>query len=490
MTASALFSTKRSAGDQPCDSDEIEPTPPIALSGGRRFEYRLRRDVGLVERGHGVPKVLARAEQARATPHQVAQFFCRERPMAGGRGLWVRLDPQPPLPRPGEITGPGWTLHGGGRSSPEDEALEQGIAGQSVRTVEARAGHLAGRVEPRTRRARPTIGVDAAHDVVCGRPDGDGVPRKIHPDPQTHVGDCRKPLDNVGRIEMRERQKDGPPSSIRFPHDAPSDNVAWGQVGIGVKPRHERVAITIDETRTLAPQRFGNKKSRRAWEVQRGRMKLHELEICHRSAGVIREDDPVTGGDPWVGCLAEHLTGAARRQERGLRVDLVGGAIGIDERGANNIDAVRDQSRDERVRRLSRHCRGPQRGSTARARSRGPSRRWRGARGERYVPPRVLAPAVPPRRGRTSSPSRSVRGHRRDLPRRAPGRRPRRTTHRRLARCRPRATPESHRLPRPRRCRPVRIRCCFPQDRLWSGRRPDPPARAKWLRAARRYHYR
>lgn len=241
-------------------------------------------------------------------------------------------------------------MHGGGSPGAEDEALEQGIAGQAVRAVDPRAGDLASRIESRTRRASPTIGVNAAHDVVRRRPDGNRIPRKIQPDPPAHVGNRWKPLDDVGRIEMRECQKNVPPGAIRLSHDAPRDDVAWSQVGIGVKPRHEGIAATIDETRALAPQRFGNEKSRRSGKAERGRMKLHELEIRHPGAGVIGEGNPIAGRDAGVGCLAEHLTGAARRKQRGPCVDIVAGVIAVDKRRTHDAGSVHDQPGDERMR--------------------------------------------------------------------------------------------------------------------------------------------
>ncbi len=45
-------------------------------------------------------------------------------------------------------------------------------------------------------------------------------------------------------------------------------------------------------------------------------MKLDELEIGDAGAGVIRERDAVAGRHRRVGRLAEHLTGAAGRQQR------------------------------------------------------------------------------------------------------------------------------------------------------------------------------
>ena len=49
---------------------------------------------------------------------------------------------------------------------------------------------------------------------------------------------------------------------------------------------------------------------------ERGRMKLHELEIRHARAGPPREGDAVAGRDRRIGRFAEDLTRAAGRQQR------------------------------------------------------------------------------------------------------------------------------------------------------------------------------
>ena len=57
--------------------------------------------------------------------------------------------------------------------------------------------------------------------------------------------------------------------------------------------------------------------------LQRGRMKLDELQIGDARAGVIRERDAVAGGDAGIGRFAEDLTGAAGRQQRRVRANLL-----------------------------------------------------------------------------------------------------------------------------------------------------------------------
>ena len=90
----------------------------------------------------------------------------------------------------------------------EHQALEQRIAGETIRAVHARARDLAGREQAGHRRAAVEIGLDASHQVVRGRPDRKQVAREIEPGFQARRGDHRKaPVHLVG-VEMPQAQED------------------------------------------------------------------------------------------------------------------------------------------------------------------------------------------------------------------------------------------------------------------------------------------
>ena len=63
-------------------------------------------------------------------------------------------------------------------------------------------------------------------------------------------------------------------------------------------------------------------------------MKLHELEVGDARAGQKRERDAVAGGDGRIGRLAEDLSGAAGREQRGRRARLDQPAVAVEESDA------------------------------------------------------------------------------------------------------------------------------------------------------------
>ena len=121
------------------------------------------------------------------------------------------------------------------------------------------------------------------------------------------------------------------------------------EIAAGVVARHERLAAGVDEARAFAAQSLGNQKARRAGEVERGRMELHELEVGDAGAGAIRERDAVAGRNRRIGRLAEHLSGSAGGQQRGAGTKLPAHTALI-EKGHPRHAAVLDQQfGDQRV---------------------------------------------------------------------------------------------------------------------------------------------
>ena len=78
------------------------------------------------------------------------------------------------------------------------------------------------------------------------------------------------------------------------------------------------LAVPVDEPRALAAQRLGNQEPGRTGQLERGRMKLHELEIRDARAGVVRERDAVAGGHRGIGRFAE-TPGRRRRSPAASR---------------------------------------------------------------------------------------------------------------------------------------------------------------------------
>src|SRR5207302_4796039 len=127
--------------------------------------------------------------------------------------------------------------------------------------------------------------------------DWNRVVREIESDIAAHRVDRRKAAVDVVRVEMRERQEDRTAGVLRLPRDGARHDVARREIAVAVVSRHERVAANVHETRPFAAQRLGNEEPRRTRMLERGRMKLDELEIAHPRSGAIREGDAVAGRD-------------------------------------------------------------------------------------------------------------------------------------------------------------------------------------------------
>ena len=226
--------------------------------------------------------------------------------------------------------------------------------------------------------------------------------------------------------------------------------------------RHERLARAVDQPRAFAAQRFGNQEPRRAGQVERGRMELHELEIGDARAGVIGERDAVAGRHraDWSFRGTPDRRRRSPAASRGART-----SCGRPSRSKNRTPQRRavldDQIGDQRVvdglDRRQRRRPAPR----ARGRSRGRSRRRRAGRGGRCAPPRGRAPARP---SASRSKPRAPVDQLADVARALLDQH----AHRRLVAqavaganaCPRRAAPGCRRRRSPRRCRPARSRCC------------------------------
>ena len=180
------------------------------------------------------------------------------------------------------------------------------------------------------------------------RTDRDEITGQIETHTAAHLVDGGKPAPDVGRVEMVQRQihRTVP---LRLADDASRHHVARRQVRVGMVARHERLVIAVDQPRPFPADGFGNEKTRRPFLVERGRMKLDELEIGNAGAGVIRERDAVAGGDRRIGGLAKDLAGAACREQRTRRARLLQAAVAIEETNAFNGAAGHEQVGHQRM---------------------------------------------------------------------------------------------------------------------------------------------
>ena len=196
-----------------------------------------------------------------------------------------------------------------------------------------------------------------------------------------------------GRARHRDaqRQEDRTARALHLPRDAARDHVTRREIAGRVVARHERARrprSPAARLRRAAPRRCRNRGAPAT--VQRGGMKLHELEIGDAGAGVVRERHAVAGGDAGIGRLAKDLPCAAGRQQRRRRASL---RDARPRRRRTRRRRTRPPSTmssvDQHV--IHRRSDGRQRrrrAPRARGRSRGRSHRRRAARGERCARPR------------------------------------------------------------------------------------------------------
>ena len=89
-----------------------------------------------------------------------------------------------------------------------------------------------------------------------GGPDRDPVSGEIEAGAAARVGDERKPRVDEIRVELLERQEDGPPGPVRLAHDRTRHAIPRREIAGRIVARHERLTIRVQEFRTLAAQRL------------------------------------------------------------------------------------------------------------------------------------------------------------------------------------------------------------------------------------------
>ena len=215
----------------------------------------------------------------------------------------------------------------------EDQQLGQRVGSQAVGAVDADAGALAGGEEPLDGGLAAAIGEDAAHGVVHGRADGDGILHRIDTGKGLGgLGNERQALVDLLLAQVAQVQVDGRavrgvdgttflalmPEGLREP-------VTWAKLhGLRTRPGIQRaqavvlqvaIAVAVDQDAAFAAAAFGHEN---AGARQAGGVVLHELHVAQRHAGPVGHAHAVAGEGAGVGVLPEHAACAARGHDHGI----------------------------------------------------------------------------------------------------------------------------------------------------------------------------
>ena len=129
---------------------------------------------------------------------------------------------------------------------------------------------------------------------------------------------------SCGEIRELARIEESAAAGRDFGKNAAGDDVARRQLCGGMDSRHEALTLVVDESGTLAAQRFGGERRGIAPDIERGRMELHEFGV----------------GDDGTGARGRRKPGAARAQGIGGNGIEAAGAA-----GGEHDDARRDDNR-------------------------------------------------------------------------------------------------------------------------------------------------
>ncbi|PKV87071.1 hypothetical protein BX283_4662 [Streptomyces sp. TLI_146] len=207
----------------------------------------------------------------------------------------------------------------------EDQALQEGVGGEPVGAVDAGAGDLAARVQPRDRGAAVQVGAHAAGGVVGGRGDRDRLGDRVDAVGAAGGQDGGEALfphlgAEVPRVQVHVL---GAPQ-LHLAGDRLGDDVARRQLGKLVLPEHEARPGGVDEMGALSPYRLGDQRLLALGvgaEEQHGGVELDELQVGDLGAGPQRQGDAVAGGDRRIGGGREDLAHAAGGEHHGGGVD-------------------------------------------------------------------------------------------------------------------------------------------------------------------------
>mmetsp|Transcript_37468 Transcript_37468/g.94563 ORF Transcript_37468/g.94563 Transcript_37468/m.94563 type:complete len:610 (-) Transcript_37468:711-2540(-) len=209
------------------------------------------------------------------------------------------------------------------RAVRKHQPLQQGVGGQAVGAVQARARHLAAGVQPLHIGLSQQTSCHAATRVVLRRQHGDGV-----------LGDVEAQLRalgrNVGEVVqhllgglVRDVEKHVRVAALhQLVVDRARHDVTRRQLHpLGVVLRHEPLAAQVVQLATLTAYRLRNEEGAAlaGGVVQRGGVELDELHVAHARVRAERHGDAIAGRHVRVGGVGVHLARATARQHGGQR---------------------------------------------------------------------------------------------------------------------------------------------------------------------------
>ena len=118
------------------------------------------------------------------------------------------------------------------------------------------------------------------------------------------------------------------------PQDGPRNDVARGQLRVGVVVLHEGAAAAIAQLGAGAADRLADQRAARAGQVERRGMELHELHVHELRARAPGHRDAIARRDGRIRRLAVDLTEPAGRQDRAPRPDPLQALRGVGHHGA------------------------------------------------------------------------------------------------------------------------------------------------------------
>src|SRR4051812_45304760 len=306
VSAARLLALHRGLDDQTRRLDEV------LLLGRARREPLLN----LGQHGAGSAKPLRRAGDASILPHQ-----CANRVGAHLRGAAVGEHWHLPAPDRRLGTKRLDRRYIARDSLGENEALQQRVRREPVRTVHAGARDFANSVETFQRRPAAEIGDDAAHHVMRGGRDRYEIPSWID---SSRLADREDAGKSFGESAAELARVEVNPAVSLLAEDRARDDVARRQLREAVALDHEALAGGVEQNRAFAAHGLRDQLQRILGGVEGRRMKLNELHIGEPRARAMSNCETIASGDDRIRRVAVHLTAAAGGEHRDVGDDLDG----------------------------------------------------------------------------------------------------------------------------------------------------------------------
>src|SRR6185295_3254899 len=200
--------------------------------------------------------------------------------------------------------------HGCGRTLSKDNAFQERIARQSIRTVHSGRRHFTGGGQSRQRRPAMEIRIKPAHEIVCSRHHGYRLLRDVETVLQTKAVDLRESNPNVAGRNITEIEPYLASNGYAFVYGA-RNNISRREL------INETIARIVNQQSSLTTHGFGNQKRLHTWKAERRRMKLNKLHIAQQGARTISYGKSISCCDRRICCLPINLTGATRGNQDG-----------------------------------------------------------------------------------------------------------------------------------------------------------------------------